>query len=224
MCTHMSMYVYTCLYMCSHMSIHVYTQVRQAEKKGGLRAILNWGPHNRPQDRGYMPVSRSASPTACLPRGYSKRVGESTPTVRSACSTACPFACLYTYLFLATSERPFRCYPPIRSSPRCSPSACPERRQDYPQACLYTGTARREGGRAAGHPELGAHDRPRHRGAMPAVDAARRGHLDRHGQGSRGVRASPTALYRHRRRLYIGIADGSTSASPTALYQHCQRL
>ena len=25
------------------------------------------------------------------------------------------------------SERPFRCYPPIRSSPRRSPSACPEK-------------------------------------------------------------------------------------------------
>ena len=34
------------------------------------------------------------------------------------------------------------------------------------------------------------------------------------------ILASPTALYRHRRRLYIGIAEGSVPASPRTQYQH----
>ena len=38
------------------------------------------------------------------------------------------------------------------------------------------------------------------------------------------VPASPTALYRHCRRLCTGIANGSISASLTALYRHRRRL
>jgi hypothetical protein len=34
----------------------------------------------------------------------------------------------------------------------------------------------------------------------------------------------PTALYRHRRRLYISITSSSISASPTARYRHRRRV
>ena len=96
------------------------------------------------------------------------------------------------------SESAGTCVPPLRpkalcacawmGEPRVEPRAAHSRRGPL-TPCAHTCGHR--GGAAQ------AHGRPRSRDAVPAVDAARRGHLHRHGQGGRGrqARRRPARLY-----------------------------
>ena len=167
--------------------------VREDEREGGLRAILNWGCAQSPGPRfAAIGSVRCISLARSLARACPLRHRQSPRCVFTA--SAAIGAELFSRVGVC---RGLRAATAAKGAVRCALCACVRMGEDSGaepsrapvDQCAHTA--------ASGTARLQAHGRPRGRDAVPAVDAARRGHRHRHGQGGRGrqARRTPARLY-----------------------------